>query len=426
MSAEHKNLPLVAIAGALVAVIALSFMLLGLSYKSEENASEQTLVAEASQATLLLQGKDDAQRCDILHEQTPGRTRFTLIDAHGDVLFDSDANSLENHGDRPEAIDAASSGQGVAVRYSQTLHEDAIYAAMRLDDGSIIRLSERRMSFAGFLTTMYPSIIAIFALAILTIVLFLRIRAQQNQLARQNAELKEADSLRREFSSNVSHEMKTPLQVISGYSEMMAGGLVSAEDVPGFSSKIYAESQQLRDLIDDVLTLSKLDESSLVGAKVERMDVLAIASETAERLRPLAIERGVTMRVEGIPAIVDGNRALLAQAIGNLISNAIRYSNDGGKVVVSVNRNGDFAEIAVMDNGIGIAPEEQGKIFERFYRSERSRSRETGGTGLGLAIVKHAALYHGGGVHVQSALSEGSTFTMRVPLAGMRDLPKSA
>ena len=250
--------------------------------------------------------------------------------------------------------------------------------------------------------------------------LLLRIDEQKEQLRRQNEELKEADGLRREVSANVSHEMKTPLQVISGSAEMIASGLVDPDDVEEFARRIYLESQRLRALINDVLTLSRLDESSFASAARVPVDMLELVQRTCERLRPLAREHGIDLEFDGAELRTLGNEALLEQAVSNLVENGIRYSDDGGSVGVRVETGEMSGEpciaVRVSDGGIGISEQDREKIFERFYRTEKSRSKETGGTGLGLAIVKHAALYHGGDIDVESTLGVGSTFPLRLPL----------
>ncbi len=257
--------------------------------------------------------------------------------------------------------------------------------------------------------------------------LLARIRDQQRLLQQQNDELRRAEGLRQEFSANVSHEMKTPLQVISGYAEMMANGMVDPDDVPRFAGKIYAESQRLRALINDVLTLSRLDEPA-AAVEHEPVDLAALAERIIERLAPVAQEAGVSVSLAGAGATVEGSAPLLEQAVSNLIENAIRYNHPGGSVEVEVGCEAAIASeaspsaeprcasVQVRDTGLGIARADREKIFERFYRTDKSRSKETGGTGLGLAIVKHAALYHGGDVSVDSELGRGSTFTLRIPM----------
>lgn len=232
----------------------------------------------------------------------------------------------------------------------------------------------------------------------------------------RNKELARAEKMRREFSANVSHEMKTPLQVISGYAELMANGLVPPEDVPRFAQLIYEEAQAMRALIDDVLVLSRLDEVAPAAEEATAVDIAVVAHHVVQRLAKLAADAGVTVALRTDPVVIQGNETLLEQMIYNLVENAIRYNREEGRVLVEVYEE-DAAVIRVNDTGAGIPADKLEKIFERFYRLEKSRSKELGGTGLGLAIVKHAALYHGGDVTVESEEDAGTRFTVRLPLS---------
>lgn len=236
--------------------------------------------------------------------------------------------------------------------------------------------------------------------------------------------------MRREFTANVSHEMKTPLQVISGYAELMANGLVPPEDVPRFAQLIYEESQAMRALIDDVLILSRLDEMAPGADEAEAVDLRAVAERVVGRLTKLAADADVEVHLKAEPVTVQGNETLLKQMIYNLVENAIRYNREGGRVLVEVCEEdvpaGEGASgeggvrigiVRVNDTGAGIPADKLEKIFERFYRLEKSRSKELGGTGLGLALVKHAALYHGGEVFVESEEDVGTRFTVRLPIS---------
>ena len=223
--------------------------------------------------------------------------------------------------------------------------------------------------------------------------------------------------------------VQTPLQVISGYAELMANGLVPPEDVPRFAQLIYEESQAMRALIDDVLILSRLDEMAPGADEAEAVDLRAVAERVVGRLTKLAADADVEVHLKAEPVTVQGNETLLKQMIYNLVENAIRYNREGGHVLVEVCEEdvpageGPSGEggvrigiIRVNDTGAGIPADKLEKIFERFYRLEKSRSKELGGTGLGLAIVKHAALYHGGEVFVESEEDVGTRFTVRLPI----------
>lgn len=225
----------------------------------------------------------------------------------------------------------------------------------------------------------------------------------------------EAEQLRREFTGNVSHELKTPLTAISSYAELLKEGMVQAEDVTGFGARIYEEAGRMIALVEDLLKLSQLDERVEVRPKAE-VDLLSVAQKVVERLRPLADEKRVQLRVEGEPAMVWGDEAILFELVYNLCDNGIKYNRpSGGRVAVSCFSQGDKVVLEVADNGIGIPQAHQGRVFERFYRIDKSHSRKTGGTGLGLSIVKHAAAYHGASIDLHSAEDAGTTITIRFP-----------
>ena len=240
------------------------------------------------------------------------------------------------------------------------------------------------------------------------------------RISEQVEELRGADLMRREFTSNVTHELKTPLSSISGASELIRDGIARPEDVPEFAGRIYDEAHHMTELVNDILTLSKLDESersgdaSLLGAP-EPVNLLHVAREVATRLAPVAEKTGVSITAAGEACVVQGYPRLLDELVYNLCDNAIRYNHEGGWVDVSVSLEDECPLLVVADSGSGIPAEQQAKVFERFYRGEQSRSRETGGTGLGLAIVKHAATLHGAALTLDSEPGHGTTVCVRFP-----------
>ena len=247
-----------------------------------------------------------------------------------------------------------------------------------------------------------------------------RINNQHARLVHQMDQLRDADLMRSEFTANVTHELKTPLQSIQGASELMMEGLVKPEDVEDFSRRIYKEARRLSNLVNDILMLSKLDDTERNGidsarANSEPVDLFAVTHDVEQRLGPKADDAEVELTLDGSRAVVMGMPRLIDELISNLIVNAIRYNHPGGYVRVWVGHVAGRPTVRVSDTGIGIAPADQQKIFERFYRVEKSRSRASGGTGLGLAIVKHAAAFHHASVDVQSQLGHGSTFTITFP-----------
>ena len=229
-------------------------------------------------------------------------------------------------------------------------------------------------------------------------------------LAVDMTDVQNAEQNRREFTANVSHELKTPLQSIMGSAELLENGLVKPEDVPRFIGNIRREASRLLLLIEDVIRLSHLDE----GAEMPRedVDILDIAEEVAESLKIPAQEKQVTIRVSGDRCTFSGVRGLVFEIVQNLCSNAVKYNVEGGKVDVTVAKKGSQVILTVADTGIGIPPEHQSRVFERFYRVDKSHSKATGGTGLGLSIVKHAVQYHNAKINLQSTLGKGTTITV--------------
>ena len=442
------------LAFTLAVVLAFAVALTSIFFFMYERDAESNLVASAERAASILEGVPAQDAAMMLSEQFEGAMRFTLISKNGLVLYDNeaDASKMDNHANRPEVEEAAKSGESETIRYSATLGTDTVYVARQLSDGRIIRLSETRHSLVAFLGAMVlPAIALLVVVAGLVFLLsrrltrrimspinaldvsnpldneiydemeplLRRIDFQQALLRQQNTELAKAESMRRDFSSNVSHEMKTPLQVISGYAELMKGGVVPYEDCQKFGGLIYDEAQAMRGLIDDVLTLSKLDESAFDNEGVP-IDLGGVAKSMAARLRSFAEEREVDVIVKGPGAYISGNGSLADEMTYNLIENGIRYNHKRGKVTVEVDEYAGvdgktMARMRVSDTGMGIPSNMCDKVFERFFRVDKSRSKETGGTGLGLAIVKHAVMYHGGTIKVDSVEGEGTSFTLLIP-----------
>lgn len=451
-------------------LLAFAVVVTSIFYFSYEHDAERALSDAASRAASYLNDVPSSDVTTMLSEQFSGITRYTLISESGLVLYDSQANAdqMDNHATRPEVQQAARTGEAVSLRYSDTLGTDTVYAAEKLSDGRIVRLSETRHSLIAFLGEMLvPVVVALVVAAGLVFLLsraltrhimkpidaldmaepleneiyeemvplLRRIDDQQALLKKQNKELAEAESMRRDFSSNVSHEMKTPLQVISGYAELMKNDMVLPDDRQKFAGLIYDEAQAMRGLINDVLTLSKLDESAFAREDLP-IDVRAVADRMAARLESFASDQGIAIRVEGDGARILGSETLAEEMLYNLIENGVRYNREGGSVTVSIRQRaanshdevalrqagaeGDVrnvVEVRVSDTGPGIPEEAREKVFERFFRLDKSRSKETGGTGLGLAIVKHAVQYHHGAIAVEGELGEGTTFVMRFPAA---------
>lgn len=495
---------------------------------------------------------------DYFKELEVSDYRMTWIDGQGTVLYDSqsDSKGMENHLEREEVKEALDTGYGESRRYSVTLMERYLYAARKLPDGTVLRLSILQNSILTLLLGMVQPICIVFAAALLLSVAlavrlsgkivqpfneidlddplsnegydelapFLRrIASQQRQLARQRnaleqkenelhtiidsmnegmvllnergkivsmnpaagrflganwecvglnflsvsrnldiqelleralqgeacervielqgercqidaspvraedavrgaalcffnvTEKEKAEQMRREFTANVSHELKTPLHAISGYAELLKNDMVKREDISPFAGKIYDEAQRMTQLVEDIISLSRLDE----GAKDmerERTDLYGLAEKAVKSLEPEADAAGVTMELSGGPADVDGIPQLLYSIVYNLCDNAIKYNREGGKVAVCVAAEEGKTVLTVSDTGIGIGKEHRERIFERFYRVDRSHSRAVGGTGLGLSIVKHAAIIHNAKITLDSEEGKGTTVTVKFPL----------
>ena len=496
---------------------------------------------------------------DYLAALPDGQRRFTWIAADGSVIYDTkaDTDSLENHSDREEFKAALETGAGESVRYSNTLMQKTMYAAHRLDDGTVLRVSVSTATVGALLLGVTQPMLAVLAAALILSAILAkhisrrvvaplneldlehplddsnaayeelapvlgRINRQRSQINSQLRELRRrtdefaqvtgsmreglvllneqgyilsmnpaarnifavegdcagkdfltvdrscdmsaavrsamesghgrlherhggriyqvdvsridsdgaaigtvilvfdvteqesAEQMRREFTANVSHELKTPLQGIIGSAELIENGMVQPEDMPRFVGHIRAEAQRLVTLIGDIIRLSQLDEGEVLPK--ERLDLLEVAQGAADDLQAEAEKKNVHLSVSGEPAELEGVRQLIYEVAYNLGDNAIKYNVDGGSVSINVSSDGKNAKLTVSDTGIGIAAEYQSRIFERFYRVDKSHSKESGGTGLGLSIVKHAVQYHGGRISMDSAPGKGTSISVILPI----------
>lgn len=492
--------------------------------------------------------------------------RITWIDADGKVLFDTDADAgkMENHLNREEVQLALKDGYGESARYSATLTEQQLYAAQRLDNGTVVRVSCRQQSVLTLVLSMaQPLLVIVVAAILLALVLarsvarhivqplneidldnplanegydelsplLRRINSQQKQLKHQAAALKrrqdefsavtgsmseglvllnedgavvsinrtamrlldtdeycvgrdiltvnrslalqqllqkarqgehaetlaelhggqyqlmaspvlsdkktggtallmldvtekqQAEQMRREFTANVSHELKTPLHSISGCAELLNNDLVKPEDRAQFTHQIYSEAQRMIRLVDDIIRLSRLDEGEQNTA-FEKTDLFAVAQTAVESLQPQAAEAGVSLTLTGETAEINGIPQLLSGIVYNLCDNAIKYNRAGGTVEVEVLPKGSAVLLQVRDTGIGIAPDQQSRVFERFYRVDKSHSKAVGGTGLGLSIVKHAAGVHNAKIDLRSKPGEGTCITVKFAKAARKKSPR--
>ena len=537
---------------ALCVFLASLVLIMGVLYTYFENVQNTQL---KTQAQLAAQGVSQ-MGLDYFADMDLKNCRITWVGTDGTVLYDteSDADEMDNHQQREEITEAMATGWGESVRYSSTLTERMIYYAVRLDDGSVVRMSMSQSTVLNLVLGMAQPICVVFAVAlVLSLVLanrlsknivkplnqlnlddplncdaydelsplLRRIDSQQKQLRLKSADLRRkqeefetvtdsmgeglvllgssdtvlsinpaairlfgtdkncvgkdflrvdrrpevmavlekahtgvqaesmvsllgreyrldaspvvsdsqvtgvvlllfdvtekerAERMRREFTANVSHELKTPLHAISGYAELMAQGIARQEDMAGFAGNIYNEAQRMIQLISDILRLSQLDEGA-EGFAWEQTDLQALARQEIQSLQSAAEKANVQVKLTGDTAVMEGIPELLSAIIHNLCDNGIKYNRPGGKVSVHI-AAGEEITLTVADTGIGIPEESQERVFERFFRVDKSRSKAVGGTGLGLSIVKHGVLIHGGKIDLRSAPGTGTTIIVTLP-----------
>lgn len=370
--------------------------------------------------------------------ETPKRIRITLVGPDGKAICDNyaDVKDMGNHKNRPEIKEALKTGTGQAVRNSQTIGKSAFYYAVRLDNGNVLRISKEVSSMTGILISTVPRLVALSILLFAACVLlshaltksivkpieelaqnldgpamyhvYEELEPYVTTIRTQHEDIIRNANMRQEFTANVSHELKTPLTSISGYSELIENGIATGDDVQRFAKEIHKSSNRLLTLINDIIRLSELDVTT--EDIMEELDISEMAANSVEMLQMAAEKHQIRISFSGEKQMVMANRQMMDELIYNLCDNAIRYNNPGGRVDVSVYREVDRTVLEVKDNGIGIPEKDQERIFERFYRVDKSRSKSTGGTGLGLAIVKHIiALHDNVRLELRSKLGEGTT-----------------
>lgn len=386
-----------------------------------------------------------ADGSSLEHYQLKDETlRVTLVAADGTVLLDSNADvgDMTNHGKRPEIVQAFQTGEGEDVRKSETLQKSTFYYAMRLKDGSVLRMAKETGSIYSLFMGAVPSFAAVaFVLFVFCAVLagfltrsFVRPieKVAENMdapveagvyreltpfletIREQHRNIIRSAKIRQDFTANVTHELKTPLTAISGYAELIESGMATEKETKRFAREIHRSAKRLLHLINDILQLSELDSSETV-IETEKLNLYGLALTCVEMLRINAEQNNITIEMSGDFAWIEGNRSLIEELLYNLCSNAIRYNKENGHVEVHVGETADGALLRVSDTGIGIAPEHQERIFERFYRVDKSRSKERGGTGLGLAIVKHIVAEHDASITLESETGKGTSITILFP-----------
>ena len=382
--------------------------------------------------------------------------RITWIAKDGTVLYDNDADEskMENHKNRPEIQNAFKTGVGESVRKSDTMNMKAFNYAVLLEDGTVLRVSTLARSIFSVFIMSSPIVSLIVLFIIVVCVILSHLLTKQllrpidkmaenlrnttydgedpelipftNGIREQQSDILAAAKSRQDFTANVSHELKTPLTAISGYAELISlnvdmqkmqadnndiqatRGMLGDENVKSFADKIRKNADRLVSLINDIIRLSELDATD-GHDDFSQVDLYEVAQERIEILRVTADKADVKIELHGEKTMVLSNRSMLIELIDNLCQNAIRYNVPCGRVEVEIGKKGNKALLTVTDTGIGIPPEEQSRIFERFYRVDKSRSRETGGTGLGLAIVKHIVEIHDGQINLTSEVGRGTT-----------------
>ncbi len=416
----------------LIAIVITLFMSVIVFYELFKKQVFHDLKSEAEFARYTIDDLSDEKQFDV---------RVTWIGTDGNVLYDSETETLENHSDRPEYIDAVKTGEGKSVRKSDTLSKRIFYYAMRLEDGTVIRIAKEAESIWTIFMSALPIIIGLTVLLYvmcyflskhLTAKLVKPVEELVNNAANpslvpeykelvpfvgalkeQREDILRSATMRQEFTANVSHELKTPLTAISGYAELIENGMVSGDDSVRFAGEIRKNSTRLLSLINDIINLSELDDG--VKLNLERMDLYEAAKNCVKNLDVAAAKNNVKLMLLGTSSYINADKAMMDEVLYNLCDNAIRYNNKdkGGNVIVDVSNTLDGkVKLTVKDDGIGIGKEHQERIFERFYRVDKSRSRESGGTGLGLAIVKHILTSHGAELSLASELGKGTCITV--------------
>ncbi len=387
------------------------------------------------------------------YDDAVSNLRITMVDKDGTVQYDTvaDAKSMDNHMSRPEILSALELGEGSSVRRSDTLDMNTFYYACCMTDGRVIRVAREADSLFSVMRSVLPTLfvvasalfLACMAISHLLTKSFLKPVEQLAEkmdsheeivayeelvpliqtIQKQHEDIVRNARLRQEFTANVTHELKTPLTSISGYSELIENRMATEEDMVRFAGEIHKNANRLLTLINDIIQLSELD-SNVREMVYEDVNLYELAETCVEMLQMNAGKHGIELFMDanndsgrevdiGKSCIVKANKQMMEEVLYNLCDNAIRYNNEGGYVRVGVHSENSEVVLTVEDSGIGIPKEHQERIFERFYRVDKSRSKSTGGTGLGLAIVKHIVAQHDAVMELESDLGKGTKITIR-------------
>ncbi|MGM9539809.1 sensor histidine kinase [Anaerovibrio sp.] len=397
----HRYLGIVG--GALMAFLLAAGLIMGTMFTYFSDIQRQQLKTETEMAALAV----DELQAEYLSRLPKENYRVTWISPNGDVIYDSDmtASQMENHLEREEVQAALWRGYGESQRYSGTMTARMLYSAKRLHDGSILRLS---MPQHTIFMVIWDMALPIGAILLVVICASVALAARETKKANQE----ETEALRREFTANVSHELKTPLHAISGFAELLKNGMVMEQDTGYFAEKIYNEAQRMIKLVQDIIILSRLDEGQENTTK-SSVNLYQLAEGVLAHLEPMAAENNITIELIGQQVTMSGIPHLLNSMLFNICENAIKYNKPDGSVLVEVSEISGHPRVSVRDSGIGIPMRDRNRIFERFYRVDKSHSKEVGGTGLGLSIVKHAARLHNAKLEVDSIVGEGTLITVK-------------
>lgn len=401
---------------------------------SDKQLKEQLRVVETVVEAQLKENNDTS----FITNHIDPNVRITLISSNGSVIADSieDASTLDNHKNREEFIEAKKNGEATVTRHSSTQKEKVYYFAKVLDDGNVLRVSSQATSIGRFFKD-YIIYILLCIFAVIVAAVFVsfgitksiikpigelgqnlddvdkfksddELKPLVNALLQQKKKQRLLDKQKKQFTANVSHELKTPLTSIAGYAELIETGMAKEEDIKPFAGVIRKQALRLVSLSEDIIQLSQLEESDEEQMSFESVDLYDIANKCVEALNINALNKNVTISLVGEQCYIRGKAQLVEELVYNLLDNAIRYNKENGSVTVTVTPNEKGASVCVADTGIGIPEKYQDRIFERFFRVDKSRSKATGGTGLGLAIVKHITQLHDARLEINSEEGKGT------------------
>lgn len=401
---------------------------------SDNQLKEQLRVVESVVENQLAQDDDTA----FISNHIDKNVRITLVAKDGTVIADSQesANKLGNHLNRQEIQQAIKNGEATVTRHSDTQEKKVYYFAKQLDNGNILRVSAEAKSigkfFSDYIMYIFLCIIVVIVAAVFVSMGITKsivkpitqlgqsldnidkfksdeeLKPLVNALLQQKKKQKMLDKQKKQFTANVSHELKTPLTSIAGYAELIETGMAKPEDIKPFAGVIRKQALRLVNLSEDIIQLSQLEESDDEDMSFESVNLYEIAQRCVEALNINAINKGVTLNLTGEECYIRGKAQLVEELVYNLCDNAIRYNKENGNVTVTVTSLEKGASVSVKDTGIGIPKKYQERIFERFFRVDKSRSKATGGTGLGLAIVKHITQLHDAKLEISSEEGKGT------------------